>query len=943
MPKRCWLSELSRTDWIFLASSLGTVIMVALVARAAALDWRYLGALLGLWAVLVTVVLLIIHWVEQSRAEAKQRARHLTALDAISQAMRATLDLPELLETIYQHVSQLLDARSFYIALYDADTQQVSFPFCYMDGKRCQLKPRWGGNSLVEHLIRTKQPLLIRENVRQTAAQLGLELPDSSIQAWLGVPLVADERLLGGIVAHSPIPRAYDSNHLKLLTTVASQASIAVRNAQLYSTLHQHAAGLAILNSVSAAVNSTLDLERVLEIVVTSIGRVIGCQKSAIFLLNEPGDELYLAQSHGLGPAFVSEARRVKVGPPECELVAVQRQPLVLPDVTTVAGFEKLAAAAKTEGFRGMAQVPLMAQNVVIGTLVVYFTDTHPFTRAELDLLEAFANQAAAALNNARLYARADQALARRVEELAALEAIGCELTGTLDLRRVADLIVALTRQVTGASAGSLLLLEEGGAAAQLVAHGGYLPERIEPLLHESWPLTRGIAGRVFRAGEVVNVPDVRLDPDYFEINPRTLSQLGVPIIREGRTLGVIMVESTESAAFDQSTVDFVRQLANQAAAAIENARLFQAAAEGRDRLRAILDSSRDGTLVFDITGRVVMANPSIEKLLGVSQADMEGRSLAELLSEPGLDLAARLGYSPAALLTLPERLERSDLVETLVYQVVQPSQRFIERSVVPVVDSSGTLTGWMITLRDVTEERTLQQARDDLTSMIIHDLRGPLVAILSGLQILGGVLPEAGDAAVREVVTAAERSCHKLLGLVNSLLDVHRIEAGRVEIAPKPINLAALVSNVLDWLAPLVQERAITVVRQMEAGWSVMADEDMISRVLMNLLDNALKFTPLSGRIIIDIGPAPGEEGFICCAVNDTGPGIPPEYRERIFDRFFHGPADLLQRRGGAGLGLAFCKLAVQAHGGRIWVESGEQGSTFYFTLPVAHRLTDG
>ena len=1087
------------TGWLLIPFKLALLPFAALIGitfnRLG--EWMFAGLCLSLASMLV-----ILYWAGKTRAEIERRMQQQTVLNTIGTAMRASPDLPELMQAIHQHLGQLLDARNFYIALYNAELDQFTFPLHSENGELRWLKPCPAGNSATAHVFRTRRPLLIREDVAGTLAKLGIDPLDSPVSAWLGVPVSTSDRALGAMVLHSQTPRAYDQSHLDMLTRVATQAAIAISNAQLYSTMRQRATELAIINSVSTAVSSTLDFERVLEIIVTSIGPVIGCQKSAIFLLNETGDDLHLAKSHGLSPTYVEGAQRLKVTPGERGLVAIQRQLLVVPDVTTHPGFERLVPIANAEGFRALAEVPLVAQNEIIGTLAVYFAEAHPFKQAEVDVLQTFANQAASAVNNARLYAHTDRALARRVEELSVLERVGRELASTLDVANAADLIVELAQHITGAQMGMVMLLDETSSAGQIIAQRGY-PTKAPPGL-QPWLLTRGIAGRVARLGQPANVADVRSDPDYIKDDPNIRSQLSVPITREGRVSGVITLESYQLAAFDSATVAFVQQLANQAAiaienarlfgerarrinalsqlheaslaltgslnlrqvldrivtaahkltdadtvslhlydsasdtfspgataglsmagdgvigirsqgmtrralqqrrpilvgdtraepdtnarlvaagvrslilvpvvshdqvlgvlnaysnhslkftdadvqlvsalgnqaaAALENARLFETVAEVRDRLGAILNSSREGVLMFDLDSRVAMANPALERLLGIPRGDIEEQRLDELLlRKPDLDIAAQLGYSASALTALLDQLRAGQQLDGThdSYELARPSARSIERSGMPVLDASGGLVGWMITVRDVTEERELQHIRDDLTSMIVHDLRSPLTAILSGLYLLREMtsITDQNDIA-GEALSAAEESCRKLLDLVNSLLDISKMEAGRMELARKPTDLAKLVANTFDQLAPLAKDRNIAMTRHIEGDCQVLADDDKIGRVLTNLVDNALKFTPPDGKVTVLVEPMPDQAEFVRCAVRDTGPGIPPEHLERIFERFVQAPSGHVVRRG-TGLGLTFCKLVVEAHGGRIWVESKEnEGSTFYFTLP--------
>ena len=1088
-------------DW-----GLVLIGIAALVAVARSLyhtAWNSWG--IASYALGLIVTILVMLRLRRSRAEAEQRVRQLTTLNAISNAMRASLDLPELFEAIHQHIGQLLEAPDFYVALYNADTTQVSFPLFFENGQRRHQRPRPAGNTLLDYVSRTREPLLIQQNVAQAAARLGVEPIDQPLASWLGVPILTNTEVLGVIVVQSQTKRAFDQSDVELLTTVASQAAVAISNAQLYSTLRQRATELAILNSASSATGATLDLNRLLEIIITSIGPVTACQKAAIFLLNDNGDELFLAHSHGLSAAYVEGAQHIKAGPGERGMVAAMRRPLVVGDISSEPGLRDFVPMALAENFRALAEVPLQAQNSVIGTLAIYYAEPHPFTQSELDLLQTFANQAAAAVNNARLYERTDQALARRVEELAALEEIGREFTGTLDVSRIAESIVERTRQVTGAQVAALMLMDEDGSSGHFVAQRGFTRDLAESLLQKPWPATRGIVGRAVRTGQVVNVPDVRLDPDHVVTDPQVRSQLTVSIVREGHVLGVLSLGSYELAAFDRAAVAFTQQIANQAAialenarlfaertrrieelsqlyqaslaltgsldlqyvlgrivtatfeltfadtvtlhlydssadqfqlgasagtplpgdsiggirqqgmtrramlerrpvligdtceepdtnarlvalgvrslllvplishnqvlgvlnvyssqahkftdadvrfvsalgnqaaAAIENARLFQAVAEVRDKMRAILDSSSDGILMFDLTGRVAMANPALEKLVGIQRQAFEGHLLHEML-ESRLDVAGQLGYSLPAILTALDQLKHGEHpVDThSTFQITRPMQRFLERSGLPVQDDAGRLIGWMIILRDVTEQRELEQMRADLTSLIIHDLRSPLSAIYSGILLLRELTPErATDETTQGTFTAAEQSCLKLIDMVNSLLDISRLEAGRMKLEQKPAGLNKLEESAVEGLIPLAKAQGITIACDMPQIWQVLVDDEKIVRVLTNLLDNALKFSPVNGLIRVIVSPEPGQSHMVRCGVHDEGPGISPEYRDKIFDRFTQGPGPSSRRRG-TGLGLTFCKLAIEAHGGRIWVESpGAHGSVFYFTLPIAN-----
>lgn len=241
--------------------------------------------------------------------------------------------------------------------------------------------------------------------------------------------------------------------------------------------------------------------------------------------------------------------------------------------------------------------------------------------------------------------------------------------------------------------------------------------------------------------------------------------------------------------------------------------------------------------------------------------------------------------------------------------------------------------------LRQLEENyRRLQESerlRDDLTDMLVHDLRTPLTSLLTGLQTLEAVtdLPETE----KEILALSINGGQTLLGIVNDILTISKMEAGPVplqygEIAPKD-----LAQHAVQQIQALAQDRSITLEQRIAPDLPVLqADEEKLRRVLVNLLGNAVKFTPLNGSIVLSVRPAE-EEGMLLFSVRDTGEGIPKEAFQRIFEKFGQVEGRKFGRKMSSGIGLTFCKMAVEAHGGRIWVESElGQGSDFQFTMPL-------
>jgi signal transduction histidine kinase len=318
----------------------------------------------------------------------------------------------------------------------------------------------------------------------------------------------------------------------------------------------------------------------------------------------------------------------------------------------------------------------------------------------------------------------------------------------------------------------------------------------------------------------------------------------------------------------------------------------------------------------------------------------LNDRRLHELLDQPDVAIAEKLGYLPEELRSLLTQLSAANEFASNKHVYTLPGHvpaRYVERTCLPVLDAERVPFGWMIMLRDVTEELELQHMRDDLTNTIVHDLRSPLSSILGSLYFIEELAETDPDSPAGQALTISIRSANKLMNLVNSLLDIARLSSGQTLVELQAQRLESLLDASIEYLLPLAMDSEITLVKDIEPDLPlVMIDEDKINRVLVNLIDNALKFTPRGGQVTVSAERWISNTGhsMVRCVISDTGPGIPPEYRSRIFDRFVQ-IAERHGRRRGTGIGLNFCQLAVEAHGGKIWVEDAlGGGSEFSFTL---------
>ena len=306
-------------------------------------------------------------------------------------------------------------------------------------------------------------------------------------------------------------------------------------------------------------------------------------------------------------------------------------------------------------------------------------------------------------------------------------------------------------------------------------------------------------------------------------------------------------------------------------------------------------------------------------------------------LSDDDLALANFLGYQHEELANIITSLQDKQPLqgEVTTFEIEALSRRTLQRSDAPVFDIDHQMIGWLVVLRDITEERELNQTREQLTEMIVHDLRAPLTAILGSLNLLDKTLrSEDLLPVVQQAITISNRSVEQMLGLVNSLLDLAKLEKGEMPLSLSEFCLDTLCEELVATFVHEANENGIILSYRSDSKLpKITADNEKLGRVLVNLLDNALKFTPAGGQVDLSVEATDNEVNI---TVADTGPGIPEEFREKIFKRFVQVPG-VAGRRRGTGLGLAFSHMAIFAHGGKIWMEENPGGgSAFRIQLPL-------
>jgi signal transduction histidine kinase len=369
--------------------------------------------------------------------------------------------------------------------------------------------------------------------------------------------------------------------------------------------------------------------------------------------------------------------------------------------------------------------------------------------------------------------------------------------------------------------------------------------------------------------------------------------------------------------------------IGRQIATAVTNAQLFQAIAGERSRLHALIESSRDGIILIGMDQRVLVVNAHALALLHIAgePSAWVNRPLEEALNAMEREAPKFMD----AILAEMRRVQKGDEPPAEGESEVTP--RAIRWLYLPVMTGSTPL-GRLLVLRDVTEERLLERMRDDLVHAMVHDLRNPLAVISGSLSFLTETVGDKLTPEQRELWKIAESNTEEMLKLVRAILEIHRLESRQIPLEHTMISVADLVARVLESQSPLAIEKGLRLESDvpitLPPAW---ADVGLMERVLQNLIGNAIKFTPSGGLVRVSARADGADRSALTVYVSDTGPGIQPEIRERLFQRFVTGR----QEGRGSGLGLAFCKMVLEAHGKRIWLEStSEEGTTFAFTLPL-------
>ncbi len=587
--------------------------------------------------------------------------------------------------------------------------------------------------------------------------------------------------------------------------------------------------------------------------------------------------------------------------------------------------------------------VPILDGDRPIGVLVVESATPDAFGPADFEILTAAAQHAGIALGRIRLLA----AERRRADEQEALLATIADLSAELELSPLLDAVLERSVKILGAAGGELATYDEATAELEVVSNHNM----IESSLGARIALGEGAMGHVVKTGEMMIIPDYREWPgrseQYTRIDARAV--VVAPLRIGGRPVGAINVwyEDPERG-FSDADLRLLDLFGQQAAIAIQNARLYDSALRERHYLASVMSNSPVAIVTLDLEENIVAANPAFERLFGYRLEDVVGGNLDELITTDE-QRAEAVAYTREAR-------------HTQAHGVVERCRKdgsIVEVELLAVrVEADGEPVGMMALYHDVSEllqarrdAEDANQAKSQFLANMSHELRTPLNAIIGYSEMLQEDATEVGRDEFVPDLEKIHSAGHHLLSLINDILDLSKIEAGKTELFLERFGLPELLEEVAATARPLVRKNGNRLDVDVAEGVAAMtADVTKVRQILLNLLSNASKFTE-DGRIVLAARPeaeaaaGPAADGGVPAAavlisVRDEGIGMTPEQMGRLFTAFGQAEASTTRDYGGTGLGLVISRHFARMMGGELSVESEHGvGTTFTVRLPVVAR----
>lgn len=916
--------------------------------------------------------------------DTRRRVNELALLNDITRAALSAADLESMANVLAERMRELIDADAYFLTLWDpareAPIPKAAFGPARDRFLRLEFPPRV--RTLTESALQAGHVLVIEDvaDSPHVDPQIAALYPARS---FLALPLVAADAWLGAILIAFQDLHAFGPEETTRCEQAADQMALALAKSLAIEAERKRGEELEAMRQASLGLTSSLELQPVLEAILEHALKLVDADDAHVFFYD--GQELTFAAAKWAG-----QTQRSPYAQPRQNgltyTVARNGERIVAEDVRR----HPLFADKPWDG--AIVGLPLRVGDAVLGVMTVAFARPHTFDENELRVLGLLADQAAIGLENARLFERT-HAGRQRVQFLYNLTQ---ELTTSLNPAEILGHAVALTKEYLGAESCEAFKVEPGSDRLRLLASSrgdGFSVEELDERLDIR--LGKGLVGWVAESRQPSLVPDVALDARWQAhpgLDDGVRSAICAPVIADGESVGVLSVFHQEREAFDQEHLDLLESISRQVALALSNAERYQQiqrqlaeltavqqvaqVVNRRLEMQALLDEvalqvstvlgypvveiflveedelalrayesrepvrKRRLSISQGIIGRVTRTNqvafvPDVrfdqDYVQGVRSTQSE---IAVPLRKGEMVIGALNVESPE-----PGGLTEDDL-RLLTLLADQVSVAIENAALYDRLQQHTYKLEQIITERTAELAKALNQARqaERLKSRFIadvsHELRTPLSNIRLYLELLVSGRPERA----REYLDTLNRETDRLIVLIEDLLAISRLDAGTVTINPVHLEINAIAKLLVEDRQRLCASRQLELDLVVGEGLPpVTADERLLSQVVANLVTNAMNYTPAGGKVTVQTALREQDgQRWVTLAVKDTGLGIPPQERGRLFERFFRGSASRQMNVPGTGLGLAICKEILDRHDGWISVESQVgRGSEFTIWLP--------
>jgi len=676
---------------------------------------------------------------------------------------------------------------------------------------------------------------------------------------------------------------------------------------------------LELLYHVSREVATALDLRTVLQRVLYAAIDNVGGERGSIVVMDghgKPLDSIIVYGKRIQGDS--TQQLRVTIERGLAGWVVRNRKSAFVPDTSLDERWlRRPDDDVQQSGAKAAICVPLIAHEEIVGVMTLVHSLPNAFDRGHLELMQAIADQTGVAILNARLYTESQ----RQARVMTALADGAITINASLQMNDVFQGILNQTSQALQVETVALALQEEPGGDFVFHAATG---SNAGSIIGKRVPADEGLIGKVVKEGRGIVIPAVGEENlfakrDFFaEIESKAIAV--APIQAQGKIIGVMEAINPISGVFDPDALLVMTGIGSLAGTTIQNAQLFEQIEETQKRYRELFNDSISPILITDWDGVILEANRKALSLSGYDANAFREMKIEEIHLIDWDSVGKEFDYlRDNHTATYEATLQVKDgggiPVEVYLHNVNFEDDQVIQ---------------W--TFRDISERKALDALRDDLASMIYHDLRSPLSNVISSLGLLNSLLEEKDD-ATESVLKIVGRSTARMERLISSLLDISRLESGQAIATQQGHSPKKLVQGAFDAVTPGTATRRQKLEENLPENLpNIWVDDDMISRVLINLIENASKFSPIEGKIEVG-AKVDGER--LQFWVADNGIGIGSEERAQVFEKFVRGKGR--EKISGLGVGLAFCRLAVEGHGGKIWVDNDYQaGTRININLPI-------